>query len=205
MNSFLIDTMKSPCLEGITTDFSEIILDQLTGANGAVKDIPIIGSIVKIIKLGLTVKDVIFLKKLGKFLWHLKDIPTVKRIELIEKLEKDSKSKANYGEKIILLLERADDFEKPKFMANAFKAYLNGKISYSQLQKINFAIDHLYIGDIEEFESFYHNPKHPMDDSTHQNLALCGLAYLLQLMDGGTNLKINEFGNLFAKNVLECK
>lgn len=195
--------MKSPYLEGIAIDLSEIILDQLTGANGVVKDIPIIGSIVKTIKLGLTVKDVIFLKKLGDFLCNLKDIPTDKRIDLIEKLEKDSKSKANAGEKIILLLDRVDDFEKPKFIANAFKSYLNSKISYSQLQKTNFVIDHLYIGDIKEFKLFYHNPKHPMDDSTHQNLALCGLVHLIQMMSGGTKIKINEFGKLFAENVLE--
>ena len=63
------------------------------------------GSFVKTIKLGLTVKDVIFIKKLGEFLWNLKDIPTEKRIELIRMLEKDSKNKNNAGEKILLLLE----------------------------------------------------------------------------------------------------
>ena len=205
MNNSLLDTMKSPYLEGITIDLGEIILDQLTGADGAIKDIPIIGSFVKTIKLGLTVKDVIFIKKLGEFLWNLKDIPTEKRIELIRMLEKDSKNKNNAGEKILLLLERADDFEKPKFMANAFKAYLNLKISYSQLQKINFALDHLYIGDIKDFELFWQNPKHHMDESTHHNLALCGLVYSSQVLSGGTRVKINEFGELFAKNVLECR
>jgi hypothetical protein len=44
-----------------------------------------------------------------------------------------------------------------------------------------------------------------MDESTHQNLALCGFATLIQLLDGGTNLKISDLGIAFAENVLEYK
>ncbi len=203
LNNSLTDTIKSPELEGLTTDLGEIAIDQLADLEGLAKDIPVIGSIAKIIKFGFNVKDILFLKKLGNFLWNLRDISLEDRTELIKKLEKDSRHKTDVGAKIMLLLERTDDFEKPKIIANAFKAYLYNYVTYSQLQKINFAIDHLFIGDIEEFRSFFHNPNHSMDLSTHQNLALCGLADLIQLFDGGTKLKINKLGSLFAQNILE--
>ena len=205
MNNSLVATIKSPDLEKLTTDFGELALDHLSELDGIAKEVPIVGSIVKILRLGFTVKDILFLKKLRKFLWHLRDVPLDKRTELIGKLERDSKYKMDVGGKIMLLLERVDDFEKPEIMANAFKAYLCDKISYFQLQKINFAIDHLFIGDIEEFKSFYHNPKHPMDESTHQNLALCGFADLIQVMGGRTDPQINALGILFAENVLGCQ
>ena len=51
INTSFINTVKSTELEGLTTDFSEIALEQLFDANGIVKDVPIIGSIVKIIKI----------------------------------------------------------------------------------------------------------------------------------------------------------
>ena len=202
INNSLVNTIKSPELEGLTTDFSEIAIDQLSEVNGIAKEIPVVGSVVKIIKLGFSIKDILFLKKIGKFLWHLRDIHYKKRIELVEKLEKDSKYKADVGSKIMLLLERADDFEKPKIIANAFKVYLYNEITYPQLQRINFGIDHLFIGDIDEFKSFYDNPQHAMDECTHQNLELCGFVYLGKLAGSGTKPKINELGKLFAEKVL---
>jgi len=102
----------------------------------------------------------------------------------------------------MLLLERADHFEKPMMIANAFKAYLYDEITYPQLQRINFAIDHLFMGDIEDFKSFSNNPKHKMDECTHQNLELCGFVYLGKLAGTGTRPKINKLGELFAQKVL---
>lgn len=203
MNKTLIKSIKSSELEGLTTDFSEIAIDQLLGVDGVAKEIPIVGAFIKVIKLGFSINAILFLKKLGKFLWTLKDVPYNDRIELIEKLEKDSKYKSDVGSKIMLLLERADDFEKPKILANAFIAYLYGEITYSQLERINFSVDHLFIGDIKEFESFYHDSQYEMDECTRQNLELCGFIILIPVSGGGTNVeKINELGRLFAEKVL---
>ena len=202
INRSLVETIKGSEFEKLATDFGEITFDQLSEFEGVAKDIPVIGSIVKLAKIGFSVRDILLFKKLGKFLWSLRDIPQEKRIELIQKLEKDSHCKSDIGAKIMLLLERADDFEKPKMIANAFKAYLNDELSYNQLQKINFAIDHLFVDDIEEFRLFYRNPEHLMDESSHQNIALCGFAYLIQVMGGGTKPKISDLGTMFAEKVL---
>jgi hypothetical protein len=203
INKTLIKTIKSPELEELTTDFSEIAIDQLLGVDGVAKEIPIVASVLKVIKLGFSINSILFLKKLGKFLWHLKDIPYNDRVRLAEKLERDSKYKSDVGSKIMLLLERADDFEKPKIIANAFKAYLYDEITYTQLQRINFSVVHLFIGDIKEFESFYHDSEYDMDECTRQNLELCGLVILIPVAGGGTNVeKVNELGKLFAEKVL---
>jgi hypothetical protein len=87
-------------------------------------------------------------------------------------------------------------------MANALKAYLFNEITYSQLQRINYGVDHLFIGDIHEFISFYHNPTHEMDECIHQNLQLCNFVELTQLAGPGTRPKINELGKSFAGKVL---
>lgn len=202
INDELINAIRSPELEGLTTDFSEIALDQLFNANEILTDVPIVGTIVRIVKIGFSVRDVLLLRKLGKFLWHLRDVPLKKRIELIEKLKQDSEYRVDVGYKIMLLLDRADDLEKPEIIANAFKAYLEENITYSQLQRMNFAIDHLYIGDIKEFERFYQNPEHSMQESTHKNLELCGFVNLIMIMDGGSEPTINELGSIFAEKVL---
>lgn len=201
----LLETIKSSDSQGLATDFAEIAFDNFTDLEGLAKDIPIIGSVVKVAKLGFSVKDILFLNKLGNFLFGLSDISQEKRQALICKLEKDSNYRTDVGAKIWLLLERVDDFEKPSIIATAFKAYLEEDISYIQLQKINYAIDHLFIGDLEEFLLFYRDAKHKMDESTNQNLALCGFAILVQIMGGGTEPEITELGRLFAENVLSRK
>jgi len=90
LNRALIETIKSPELESLVTDFSEIAVDQLSDIDGVLKDVPIFGSIIKVIKLGFSIKDIVFLKKLSRFLWHLRDVPHGKRAELTQKLEQDS-------------------------------------------------------------------------------------------------------------------
>jgi len=202
INDSLINTIRSPELEGLTIDFSEIVLDSLSDTDGIIKDFPVVGAVVKIIKLGFSFKDVLFLRKLGKFLWHLRDVPLRKRKELIEKLERDSEYRDDVGYKIMLLLDRADDFEKPKLIANSFKAYLEEDITYSELQRINFAVDHLYIGDIKEFKQFYHDPQHSMDECTHKNLELCGFVDLIMMMGGASEPTINKLGRLFAEKIV---
>lgn len=202
IDNSIINAIRNPDLEELTTDLSEIALDQLTEANGIAKDVPIIGTVLKIINIGFSIRDILFLRKLGKFLWYLKDVPLVKRKALIEKLEQDSEYRSDIGYKIFLLLDRADDLEKPEIIANAFKAYLEESISYSQLQRINYAVDHLYIGDIRELERFYQNPGHSMQESTHQNLELCGFVDLIITMGGGSKPTINELGIIFAEKVL---
>jgi hypothetical protein len=198
----LINTIKSPELEALATDFSEIAIDQLSEVEGVAKEVPIIGSIVKVIRLGFSIKDIHFLKKLGMFLWHLREVPCHERVKLIKKLEEDSKYKADVGSKIMMLLDRVDHFEKPMMIANAFKAYLNNEITYSQLQRINFAIDHLFMGDIDEFRAFYNKSHHVMDEYTHKNLELAGFVDLDRAAVRGTSPKINKLGRKFAERVL---
>jgi len=101
-----------------------------------------------------------------------------------------------------MLLERADDLEKPKLIANAFKAYLYEEITYSQLQRINFAVDHLFIGDLKDYGIWYQKPQYTMDECVHQNLQLCGIVDLELLVDGCSRLIKNELGNLFAEKIL---
>jgi hypothetical protein len=194
-----VDTIKSLELGKLTTDFTEIDIDQLFEAGGL---LPVVGSIVRVIKLGISIKDILFLKKLGQFLWHLRDVPHEKRVELVEKLENNSKYKGEVGSKIMLLLDRADHLEKPIMIANAFKAFLYDEITYQQLQRINFAIDHLFMGDIEDLKLFNNNPRHPMDECTHHNLELSGLVDLAITAGNGTRPKINELGKLFDEKVL---
>jgi hypothetical protein len=55
------------------------------------KEIPIIGSIYKLSKAALSIRDRLFTKKLLIFISQLKDIPSQERQEIINKTETDPK------------------------------------------------------------------------------------------------------------------
>ncbi len=199
----LIDTLKSSKLSALATDLIEAGMDQMM-SDGFLKDLPIFGSLQQLYKMSLSIKDALFLKKLSYFLYSMSSVSSEERTKLIEKLEADEKYSQNVGEKILMLLERADDFLKPSIIAEAFKAYMTDKLSYDQLQRINYAVNHLQLADLEEFRGYHRDSNQDLEESTRQNLQMCGLVILVPVMGGGTEIdKITDLGQLFVTEVLE--
>lgn len=198
----LVETIENPELENLIINQNEIFFDTITNATGIIKDIPVFKTISDMIKIGISIKDNIFIKKLYNFLFHLKDVPRNKRLKLRTKLRNDSKHEYDVGKNIIILLERFDDYQKPEIMAKAFIAYLDEKITSDQLLKINYGIDHLYIGDIKSFFCFYRNPKHSLEESSRRNFTLHGFSDSMNMYGPNTSIEINDLGTLFAEHVL---
>ena len=118
--------------------------------SGALKDAPVVGILFKLVALPWSIRDRIFLKKLSTFLPELSSVPEEKRREFRGRIDADSKLLNRVGEGILLLLDRADDMEKPALIGKAFVAYLTGKVSYDQLARMTAGIDKASISDIRE-------------------------------------------------------
>ena len=133
----------------LTTDYAELGLDFFID-NESLKDVPVFGTFYKIFKTASSIKDQIFLKKLYAFLFHLKDIPKDKRAKFIENLNKSEKSKQQIGQKLLLLIEKLDDFDKPKILSNLLKATIEEKITYDVFLTLANIVCNSYIGDLKE-------------------------------------------------------
>ena len=144
----IIDEVGREKLSELTSDYAESTLDFFT-ENEALKDIPIFGTFFKIFKTVNNIKEQFFLKKLYKFLFHLKEIPLKNRIEFINNLEED---KQKVGEKILILIDKLDDLDKPKMISNLFKATIEEKISYQEFLIISNAVSNSYINDLKELK-----------------------------------------------------
>src|SRR5665647_98468 len=107
----LTDTLNTSDLQNVTNELLETNIDSLL-KNGVLKDIPIINSIVGIYKLGVSIKDIIFMKKLIRFLSEINDTSIQERQKVIAKMEKDDKYGRKVGETILTLLDRLDDLNK---------------------------------------------------------------------------------------------
>lgn len=139
---------KKEIIEG-SGDILEYGIDFFT-KNELIKEFPILGTVIKI---GFTVKSIsdrIFLKKIGRFLFHYNDIKEKEKIKMVSKMLEDS-SKKKAGEMLILLIDRFSDFDKPAYLAHCFIAYIDRKITLDNFIRLGTAIDLSYSPDLKNF------------------------------------------------------
>lgn len=139
-------TLGTSDLTTVGIDVAEVTLDSLIN-DGALRDLPVIGTLVNLWKAGVTVKDALFLRKLLIFLDRLKEIPVETRRDMINSLA-DKATQENVGEKLLGLLDRLDSSVKARILAGAFSAYVRGGITADEFWRVSFIIDRLPLVDI---------------------------------------------------------
>lgn len=154
LGSSLVATLRSDEVVSIASDAAEMGIDAAL-TEGLLKDVPIISTLMSLTKVGLTIRDRLFVKKLLKFLHELKSIPSKERQGMVEKLEGDSGYGRNAGEHLIEILERLDAHRKPEMTAIVFAAYVAGRIDIKTFHRLNNAIDKLPFYEIDSVRQIH--------------------------------------------------
>jgi hypothetical protein len=144
------ETIKDTNLKEITVDISEILVDNLLD-DGILKDIPIIGTILKLGKFSLNVKEHLFIKKIIYFISELKEIPAKKRNEIISKIDDSTEFRIKIGEKLLYIIDKCEDHIESEYIAKFFKAFLNEKLTYSEFLRCSSILQNIFIEDFEYF------------------------------------------------------
>ena len=199
----ILETLKNSDLNSVSEDFAEIAIDSLL-KDGFLKDIPVINTILSIYKTGISVKDLLFMRKILYFLNGMNEISLEDRMKMLGKLEKDNK---RFGEMIILCLERMDDMEKPRLFAKAFSLLAKGSINTKDFFALKNVIENVNLSDIEEIVKFYNNyfvcPIELTSYLMHSKLASFNEA---GVMDPAHPLfRPTKIGELFLTDILEIK
>ena len=116
----LIDTLKKSELQQTAIDFMEVGVDTLI-ADGILKEVPIVSTIYAIGKTTLSIKDRLFLEKIWIYLTELQVVSEKDRQSFVKQL--NSMEAQKLGEKILLLLEKHEDFHKAKLLAKITSSY----------------------------------------------------------------------------------
>ena len=144
----IVESIYSPKLNEIGYDIAEVAFDAML-EDGILKDLPIIGTIVKVFKGVMDIRDRIFVAKVAKFLFRLSNIPLKHRQSFEEKMRGDSRLKRKVGVTLLLLIDRLDDIDKPDFVAKCFGAYLSDSISFELFRRLSAAIDIAFVDDLK--------------------------------------------------------
>jgi hypothetical protein len=214
MNNSIDDSLISNELTNITSELTEVGLDSFL-QDGILKDIPFIGTLVGLTKIGVGIQDKLFLKKILRFLHQLKDIPSETRQEFIEKIDTDKKFKTKVSETIMLLVDKINDYSKADYLGKLFAASINGKISYDIFLKLANIVDKSHIPDLDHLIPIYKGQIKEVDEINGDilynlglltNLGISGetIMYLEdeKVSNKKNELEINNYGKLIVELIL---
>lgn len=159
MKSELISSFNKTLFEQTTDigiDFLEMALDEVTD-NEFVKDIPVVGTIIKLGKAAITINDRRMIKKMLIFVREINN-SNLSEEELqthYEKLEKDPKEAQKELEYIIAILDKQIEYEKSKLHAKLYIAYLKRNIDWARFNCFSDILDRLVLYDLDTLRDIY--------------------------------------------------
>jgi len=170
---------------------AEVVVDLVTN-NPVVKEIPVLGTAVKLAQAAASMRDQIFLNKVKHFIEHLPETTPEQRKRLLK--DDSAKHRERIGNAVFHTIEQADELKKVEYVAAAFASYLAGEIEEGDLRLICHAIRTTFIGELERFIEGAYDEQEDL-----QYLVQCGLAnvtYPPITWDGSTkpNLEISKRG-----------
>lgn len=208
-------TISSDELINITKDFAEVGLDSLL-SDGILKDVPIIGTMFSLAKIGVSINDRIFCKKVLHFLFQIKDIPKKNRFEFVERINNDKKFNTKVSESLILLIDKFNDYSKAEYLGKLFSLTIQEKIDYTTFLKLSNIIDKAFIPDLKNLIAIYKEKNNEVDETEMNILYTLGLLNNLGV-DGQTfifqhgentipkkrnNYEINKYGQILVEEIL---
>lgn len=152
----------------LATDYSELGLDSFMD-NDAIKEIPIVKSVVGLVQGGMAIREIFLAKKLLTFLkvYHSGKIKQEKKEEFLQKFHDNKKYRESVVEQIMTLNDRFISIEKSKVLANLFLAHLNEKFDWDGFCQLSECLDDLHTRGFKILDDSA-NSKDPFHFSTYE-------------------------------------
>src|SRR5690606_27114115 len=121
--SDIVNDFKSSIFSSEATnlakDYAEIALDSVL-EDGLFKDIPILGSILTLLKIGQSIKEKHLIEKIATFLSCLEDITQEEKDAFLRRLADEDKNEELF-KKLLLIIDRIDETLKAEIIGNLFR------------------------------------------------------------------------------------
>jgi hypothetical protein len=142
------DKKDRPLLEASLENI-EVFLDTFINEE-VLKDIPILGTAVKLLRASDTIRDKLFAEKIYSFLHEIHKF-SQSDIEKMRKKSADSPHESvKIGNTLLMVLDKVSDLDKPKLLGQLFIAYLDNVISVDDFRRLIHAVDVAFVDDLLE-------------------------------------------------------
>ena len=146
--------IKDSDLPSLSKDFAEVAVDGIMD-DGVLRDLPLVGGLVGLVKFGNSINKYISAKKIYKFLFELHHISQEKRVKKIDEINGSNKYQSSVGEMIFELLERIESEGKPEIVGKLFAAVIEEKIDYRTYLKAAHIIKKIFLFDLIDLKQYY--------------------------------------------------
>jgi hypothetical protein len=204
VSTSLISTAARHGLKDIVGDVLETGLDQVV-TDGLLRDIPVINTVANLLKVGVSVSEELFFRKLTRFLGELEKVPLEEREKLLLRYPEGSEAQAELGERLLLLLEKMDQVQKPVILARFFTAFVREQVDLQTFSRLSVALSRFNLDLLPSLIWQYQREGDPVDftEDFHHEHALSGLLTVRLAgsgaFRGSAQYTHNEIGRLFLE------
>lgn len=194
----------------VLEDYIEVGIDSFIN-DGILKDIPIVNTIVAVLKVGKNVHDRNLLKQTLTFIkeFNSENMSKDKLIAYKSTIENNPKKCEEELGRVLILLNSYVDREKSIMLARLYKSYMTKEINWKEFCEYSETINRIYIQDIEILNKIYEGKV--ISDSDVENyrldrLSSVGLIHIgfegMLVTEDGQNEGMSEYGKKFTRIIL---
>ncbi|WP_139235633.1 hypothetical protein [Mucilaginibacter polytrichastri] len=140
-------TIASDEALSLVKEYSEVALDSIL-KGGVLKDIPLVGTVVGLFKIGNSLKEQHTIKKILVFINQSAEIPKEDREAFLNKLSDNDEYKESIAEKVLLLIERLDETKKAEIIGNLFRLMVMGIIGKDYFLRLSGIVERALLYDL---------------------------------------------------------
>ena len=189
-DEFFYSLAKNEYSQDFLKELAEVGVDALLTKDGVLKDIPILGTAISLIKAGQDISAYFFTKRILSFLKEVSSIPFAEK----EKFLKDKDAK-KISEALIMILDKQDDYRLSELLGKAFKAYLLELIDRGQFDQYVHIIRNLSVFLLDSFSRLYSKEDYRwfLDQIRATDIAVVSSLTLLGLIEQVHSVEADRF------------
>ncbi|MCR0981803.1 hypothetical protein [Roseomonas populi] len=150
--------------------------------SGALDGVPVLNVLTGLYKAQRDVRQVLYQRKIARFLKGLDSTSAAEREKFTNDLEKSGKLE-EFGETILELIDKSDEVRKPRIVGRIMAAHISGSISYEQAIRVSTMINRVFLDDLNFLANFVWGFPSDFDREIAASLAAAGF-----LRSDGTDL-----------------
>lgn len=142
-------------LNDIKKDSIQALSNQLL--DESLKDIPYVKYIFTLKDFFTNLKDYLDTRKVLQVLFHLQEVSANQREEVINRIESDNEYQTKVGEKLMFIIDKADDIDKADLIGKLVLELVRENIKYDEFLRLSHAVNSIFIDDIRLFLKIQHS------------------------------------------------
>ena len=150
LDGSLTQSVSSDKLGELATTVADVGFDAVI-RSGALDGVPVFGLLGGFWKAGRSIQAELFVRKICRFLQGVGNASQHDREQFVRKIENQGKS-AEFGEAILLILERVDEIHKPKIIGRVMAAHISGAFDYDTAMRLAASVNRAFLYDLRRLK-----------------------------------------------------